>query len=164
MAVTWQEVRDFFFRAMRQGYAGKGKPQPVPDMPGFKRQVYEENHFRLVDQWGSNTDSNVSAGITTIWYEGKIVFLMTYSGAYDEEAIPFLKKALLEAYRCKEFNGGRGPKFFKKGKLIYLNHWNHDERNSWGREEIWTVDGGCLGFHEYCGGLCSRPYNSNEIA
>src|SRR3990167_11076042 len=105
-----QEAQAFFFEAMVRGYADEvHKPITVPDKPGFKQFIYRKgDDWRLVDEWATNPDSDASCGTTTIWHQGRVIWVMQYFGEYEEQAISFLKKALMAAYSQDQWCGGRG--------------------------------------------------------
>jgi hypothetical protein len=153
-----REVMAFFFRAMNGGYAKGAKPEPVPDMPGFKQLTYKEPHFSLLDRWCSGYDPTKSAGTTTIWVRSskdgvwEPAWIMHYSGWYYKSAIPTLKKALFANYSKRLFRGGRGPEIFRRGEHIYVNYLEREGFAQFsGREEIFGPHSGSLGYHEYSG-------------
>ena len=78
---------------------------------------------------------------------------MSYAGEYKDDAISFLKSAIGQAYKDDMFFGGRGPREYKNGHLLYRNFINQGDFDSFnGREEIRnTKTGEFLGFHEYWG-------------
>jgi hypothetical protein len=153
-----REVETFFFRAMQAGYAKGTKPEPVPDMPGFKQLAYKEAYFSLLDRWGTRDGSSSSSGTTTIWSREVVdhiwqpAWVMNYTGQYDQGAIQTLKNALLSAYSKRLFRGGRGPEFFRRGEHVYINSVEREGfTNFSGREEIFSFCGGSCGWHEYSG-------------
>ncbi|OHB10718.1 MAG: hypothetical protein A3G05_00945 [Candidatus Zambryskibacteria bacterium RIFCSPLOWO2_12_FULL_45_14] len=155
-------VEAMFFTAMQAGYAVEGVSKAqVTDMPGHKEIRYEEKpDFLFVDRWCVNPDSEKSAGTTTIWYQSKPVWFMSYGGVYPQAYIPFLKLALRRQY-CEDghFNGGRGPATLvdQASGLIYMNRPKLNEFSQFrGREELFGIPrGGCVaelaGYHEYWG-------------
>lgn len=151
-----REVRSFFFRAMVAGYASGAKPEPVPDMPGFKQLVHKESHFSLLDRWCGGAENGLSSGTTTIWAKEtttevwRPVWVMHYSGQYMDSAIPTLRAALHSVYKQKIFRGGRGPEIFRRGEHVYVNCLERGDFASFaGREEIFGASS--LGYHEYSG-------------
>jgi len=147
------EVQAFFFRAMREGYAGSGQKTEVADMPGYKEIRFSEGDFLLVDRYCVAPNLVKSAGTTTIWFDGVPVWVMNYGGYYEEEAISILKRALSTAYQREEFFGGRGQFVFTNGGLLYTNHPRlNDFARFEGREEVFGTTGRTsLGFHDYWG-------------
>ncbi len=103
-----QHAKLFFFRGMLAGYASGAKPEKVPGMPGFKQHVFMDGDWKLLDRWCVHSETQKSFGTTTIWLAGQPIWTMTYGGYYLKEAIPCLKKALMDAYRREQFWGGRG--------------------------------------------------------
>lgn len=150
----FKEAQAFFFEAMLRGYADEAqKPIPVPGKPGFKQFIYRKGDWRIVDEWATNPDSDVSFGTTTIWYKGQVVWMMQYFGKYGEGAIPLLKEALKAAYIQKVWYGGRGPFEYKSGSLSYTNNtWAGTFEFFQGKEYISDLDQNRrLGWHEYHG-------------
>ena len=149
-------VQAFFFTAMQAGYAVEGiQKAKVIDMPGYKEIRYEDGDFLLVDRWCANPDSQKSAGTTTIWYQNKPVWFMSYGGFYPKETIHFLKSALRVQY-CEngEFRGGRGLMVMsdRVAGWIYTNRPVQNKfYNFSGREEIHNIHTGVNGFHDYWG-------------
>ncbi|MDD4804070.1 MAG: DUF5680 domain-containing protein [Candidatus Pacebacteria bacterium] len=156
------EARIIFFKALLAGYAGKSdKKDPrltkTISMFGFeKTNTYRYGNFIVVDRWTVSDHSNISSGTTVILFVEVPVWIMTYSGSYPKNVIPFLKEALSEQYKTGEFRGGRGPYRWVSEKFLYRNNVHENEVNNFscfsGHEEI--VDqktGKVLGFHEYSG-------------
>jgi len=153
------QIQSFFFKAMQTGYAVEGIAKTkVADMPRYKEIRYEDGDFLLVDRWCVNSDSEKSAGTTTIWYQGKPVWFMSYGGIYPERLIPALKHALRRTYSKALFNGGRGESLgdFEAG-VFYVNHVETNDFSQFrGREEIivrspGTCIGESRGYHDYWG-------------
>jgi len=146
-----KEAQRNFFLAMLAGWVGGMKGEPVPDKPGFKRTDYRNYDFRVVDEYGKGRFSDGSTGTTTIWYFDEPVWVMTYGGQYREEELPFLKSALVEAYRKGEFYGCRGDAHADNA-LIYINTFRGSFENFEGEESILRRRGSLsLGFHWYRG-------------
>jgi len=157
MDVDIKRVEEFFFKAMLRGWAGNGKYIEIFGRAGYKRFVFSDGDFHLVDEYCVNAESKKSFGTTTIWFRNIPVWVMTYGGWYEKWAIDFVKKALLEAYQAGIFMGGRGPtKFYPGGELIYVNHiglnsfgdFSGLERVSGGRKQHPGEEGG---YHQYWG-------------
>ena len=152
-------VEAFFFTAMQTGYAVEGiQKTKVADMPGYKEIRYEDGDFLLVDRWCVNPNSQKSAGTTTIYYQNKPVWFMSYGGYYPEHLIPALKKVLRLTYQKKIFAGGRGKSVgdFEAG-VFYVNTVEFgDFIHFRGREEIVVRSpescvGQVAGHHDYWG-------------
>ena len=156
MKLDLSHVEALFFTAMQAGYAAEEvKKVKVVDMPGYKEIRYEDGDFLLVDRWCVNPDTERSAGTTTIWYQNKPVWFMSYGGFYPERLIHFLKSALRMQY-CGDghFNGGRGPKLVGdlSAARIYRNRPVQNEFGQFsGREEILDAHTGEVGYHDYWG-------------
>ncbi len=107
-----EEAEQIFFEAMLSGYAE------------FKRGLW-----RVSDTWIVGTYGN-SAGWTTMFWRERPFWNMQYQGCYRDEAIPFLKRALLENYRKRIFLGGRGPtKFEIREGFVALRYENTPTRS-----------------------------------
>lgn len=99
------EAKKHFFAAMLEGWVGGGELKDVPGMLGLKKTEYQAEDFRVLDQFGG---SALSYGVTLIWYCDIPVWVMNYAGQYPKEYIPYLKRALVYAYKNRCFLGGRG--------------------------------------------------------
>ena len=162
-----ERIEKVFFLAMNNGYATEIVKEHVPGLPGsrlIKFEHEEENHHWLVnDLFFVSPNSPHSSGITTICYDSKPVWSMSYSGQYPEGAIPLLKQALQKAYRESKFFGGRGPAAHLPIDLpasenfgeVYINCiGNGDFKNFWGTEQIVFCGSGLvIGYHQYRGGI-----------
>ena len=155
MKTFLEEIQDFFFRAMLQGWVADGEKVSIPGMPGYQAFPFAEGDFYLLDCYVVNPESSKSAGTTTIWYQEKPVWVMLYRGLYQEDAIPVVKAALLETYHAGRFIGGRGPKQFKMGNLEYTNDAPNDDQftSFQGSESVrdTTYARPSLGWHRYWG-------------
>ncbi|MFH1632036.1 MAG: DUF5680 domain-containing protein [bacterium] len=151
------EVQAFFFKAMSRGWVGGGTFTDVLDMPGYKRFVYEDGDFKLIDQYCTRPGSNRSSGTTIIWHCNIPIWVMHYGGWYDEFAISIVKEALKKAYGSHVFCGGRGlPTEARKTGLTHYIYSNVVRRNDFdcfeGREEVYCVTEYALkGYHDYWG-------------
>lgn len=145
-----------FFRAMQDGYANPNVQKgTIIELPGSKTITFVLGDFKVVDCYFTNSHGNHSAGSTHIWCEGQLVWTMSYQGWYQEEVVPFLKKALRQNYDIGFWNGGRGPSFFADDGMTYFN--NVNSPNEWkhfhGKEMVYDRNGQLAGFHEYQGVL-----------
>lgn len=138
---------------MAEGWVNSGKAVADPDAPGYKTVSYRDGDYFLADRYCSAASSSKSAGMTTVWFHGVPVWMMTYGGFYEKAAIGCLKAALLSTYGSNRFVGGRGPSEFVAGSLRYENKPRLDAFEKFeGREEITDIaTGALLGFHEYRG-------------
>ena len=147
-------IQTFFFKAMLEGYAAGGsKKLPVVGMPGYKEVRLSDGNFLLVDCWCTNSDTQKSAGTTTIWVDMVPVWVMHYGGFYDKSVTPFLKRALYKNYKTQKFFGGRGPLTYDERPITYVNQPRFEKFDKFeGREEVFdSVRLITLGFHEYWG-------------
>ena len=101
-----EEIQEFFFNGMLNGYASGVKAVAEPGLPGYKRTEYKEGDFYLLDRWVTTPLSDKSVGDTTIWHRDMPVWVMHYGGRYDKHVIPFLKRALHRTYKSRVFIAG----------------------------------------------------------
>jgi hypothetical protein len=165
--MTNSEIEAFFLKAMRSGYAGGsvGKTMTPSDVrPSTKEIRFQEGDFLLIDEWNVNRDTNKSTGVTRIWYDGTLVWFMSYGGYYPDSAIKFLKGALGHQYSCEgSFRGGRGPArcvvsdipLSDGPDLTYVNECQGDFERFSGKERILApqplAGEVVVGHHEYWG-------------
>jgi hypothetical protein len=149
-----EQILSVFFAAMRNGYAKSGvKKDTIAELPGSKTIPFELGDFKLLDCYLVTPDSPHSFGQTIIWRNDVPIWIMSYQGWYLKDAIPFLKRALWEAYDRGDFFGGRGPRFFQNDGMTYTNRFDfpNDWRHFRGREEVFDRNGQNVGWHEYQG-------------
>lgn len=153
--MLWQ-AESCFIAAMMKGWAAGVKGIDVPGMPAYKEIVFEGYAgFRVVDRWCVSR-SGKSTGATTIWFANDPIWIMNYGGFYSENALSFLKQALMRAYNRSEFVGGRGPQVFQDEndeRFVYVNKAQYGSkfRQFEGREFINKEPDGILGWHDYWG-------------
>lgn len=155
MELRIEEIQEFFFKGMLNGYAAGIKGIALPGMPGYKRTEFREGDFYLLDRWVVTPLSDKSVGDTIIWHRDVPVWAMYYGGRFDKNTIAFLKRMLFKAYEARVFIGGRGLPDVEsiKESLRYINvpRGNDFSRFS-GREEVFnTKMTKILGWHEYWG-------------
>jgi len=152
---TLQRIKEVFFEAMMDGYAGGLKRSAkYVSHDGYKTIEFFSGIHGVVDRYCVTPHSDFSAGTTTIFCLNAPVWWMTYSGCYLPSVIPFLKKALRQAYEKSDFFGGRGPRFFSDGELTYSNFVEQSstfERFSGEEQIINQHTGVLLGWHKYSG-------------
>jgi hypothetical protein len=155
--VKLQEVQDFFFKAMLQGWASNAAKTLDPQNPGHKHIRIVENGWMLIDQYYVDHRSLKSAGSTKIWYDDKLLWIMAYGGYYEKEASAFVKKVLLHTYGLNMFCGGRGMPNCRIENLYYLNQADENGFNhfrGWEQVKAAILGGSAfksLGFHDYWG-------------
>lgn len=117
--------------------------------------AYQSDLYLVVDRFRTSPVSKFTEGTTRIFYDGESVWEMAYDGHYPSEVIPFLKKALCEAYKEKGFYGGRGPRHFGENAYMYHNTFEGDFAEFKGRECVVNIigvgPGHELGFHNFAG-------------
>jgi len=155
---TDEEIQAFFFEAMLHGWVSKNPTDKIKISENETVFTFSDGKLFLWDRYWTSPGTDFSAGVTLIRStatkipsEGIPVWIMQYQGAYDREAIPFLKKVLLTAYQNRLFFGGRGSPFVKSGRLMYKNDATGDFGRFSGNEEIITENGVRFGWHDYMG-------------
>lgn len=155
--VDSQAVEQFFFQAMKSGWATPVPKSPIPGLPGSKSIPFRRDDFTLIDYYFVASGSNASYGSTVIWVANRPVWVMHYGGWYKKEVIPFLKAALREAYSQNQFFGGRGPQRYTNNEYLFLycNKWIEGYfGNFHGLEYVLDEHRNQrLGEHRYFGGL-----------
>ncbi|MCG2687297.1 hypothetical protein L6260_00620 [Candidatus Parcubacteria bacterium] len=162
-----EELQAFFFRAMLQGWITGKKAKPIEGLPGYKGFRHQEDaggyKLLLVDAWCSGMD-DYSSGFTTIYTSPKDtddgkpiwtpVWTMNYMGHYDEGEIIVVMDALRQAYRTRQFIGGRGLNSVRCGNLRYSNRTGRTACFE-SFDGVEHVEGSkrTPGFHEYSGGV-----------
>lgn len=151
--MDYGHLTEFFFDAMRNGYAAKVEKIGIPHM-NHKGIPYKSKDGRLylIDAYCVNKKTNYSAGTTTIFEDGEPVWWMNYHGVYQPGMTQYLKETLKYAYDRNLFYGGRGPTEFGVSGYMYKN-WL--ECNSFeyfsGNEQLIDPNGNMVGFHRYQG-------------
>lgn len=161
------EIEEFFFRGARAGWAGGNNGSPLqakdgsPGMEDWKEAIYRDllvfPGFRCTDRWGIDPDSGRPSGSIFITHWSVPVWGMWVGGnAYDTEVYAFLREVLFKTYRKGAFCGGRGPREFRKGNLLYTNVFEGNFARFSGREQIEYIgengEKKPAGSHEYWGG------------
>lgn len=166
-----------FFEAMLDGWAGQLNRKSFMEKSNAGNTTtitYENEKFKVVDEYHTNDLSDFSSGTTTVFLKRLVteewrfgfdlvpVWWMSYGGRYKEESIYFLREALKENYKAGIFFGGRGPKEFpegfftdsRHGSLFYTNDVDrgYSEFEFFeGMEHVRKRDGKLVGFHKYFG-------------
>ncbi|MBI2635152.1 MAG: hypothetical protein HYW79_01245 [Parcubacteria group bacterium] len=159
-----QKIEEFFFEAMRSGWAMPVPKTPILGLPGSKSIPFRAGEYYLLDYYLVAPGSSSSHGTTVIWIAEKPVWIMHYGGWYDKKVVPFLKRALMRNYSNNIFIGGRGPERLE-GENHTLQYLNKVEKNDFGSfrgheyivatSEQVGVPGQKFGEHYYFGGLFS---------
>lgn len=133
--LDWNEVEQFFYRAMAEGWASGKKVSIGPDGCKHTSLCDSSLGFVLWDRWTHTPGSVYSAGTTLISYQGVgdnvftpavPIWIMQYGGFYTPNAGAFVRKVLLDAYQHPQgvFLGCRGPAIASNGALQYENSLN----------------------------------------
>ncbi|MFA6554402.1 MAG: DUF5680 domain-containing protein [Candidatus Paceibacterota bacterium] len=151
--ISLKFVHGVFLNAMAVGWAQNVQEIEVSEFPGSKAIPFVFGDFRVLDIYLVTPSSNLSSGLTTIWYKEDPVWTMHYGGWYTNVAIPFLKSCLHRAYVTeRRFYGGRGPVFVRGERFTYVNKIErNDFANFAGEEHVLDLNEQCLGFHWYRG-------------
>ncbi|MFC1721476.1 hypothetical protein ACFL0Z_01015 [Patescibacteria group bacterium] len=150
-------IYEFFNRAMLNGWGVNPQKGTIAEIPGSKTIPYEGKNFKLLDCWVTTPYGQESWGFIMIWERSGSrwipVWVMSFSGWYEERAIPVVKGALMEMAKAKIFYGGRGGPVFTLNGMRYANVVTQNLFRSFaGREEVTdNRNGELLGFHEYSG-------------
>jgi hypothetical protein len=163
MKSSSERIEEFFFEAMKQGWAAPVQKLPIPGLPGSKSIPFTSGEYSLLDYYFVAPDSDVSYGTTAIWVADKPVWIMHYGGWYNKQVIPFLKRALMRNYSCNVFLGGRGPERLE-GEDHTLQYINNVEQSDFGNfrgheciistsHNTGLLPGSKFGDHHYFGGF-----------
>ena len=148
-------IQDFFFKAMAKGWApGGGEKFTIPQLPCYKATEHRDGNFHLIDCYCKNPEYHGSSGFTTIYWKNNPVWVMNYDGeCINQVTVMFLKDALSQAYRRRQFCGGRGPWSVCSAGMIYINNAEQNDFEFFsGRETIHNAKTGTLlGHHAYQG-------------
>ncbi|MEK7512677.1 MAG: DUF5680 domain-containing protein [Patescibacteria group bacterium] len=143
---------------MLEGWANPNvKKESIPRLPGSKAIFFKQDGFTVLDCYFKNGIQ--SMGDTIIWHKKEPVWKMSYGGSYSPEVIPFLKEALLKAYRERSFVGGRGPSFFEGEGYVYVNQMLRNDFTSFlGEERVYSRQeaGKVVGHHAYWGRILDQ--------
>lgn len=152
-------LAEFFFEAMRSGWATSSPKKPLPGLLGTKSISFEKGDLKLLDYYYVAPKSDCSYGTTVIWQSEIPRWVMHYGGFYEKRAIPTLKAALQDAYSRNFFYGGRGPDLFI-GDSPFRYENKLDNPASGGFEDFCGHERVCdvyeereVGWHDYFGGL-----------
>lgn len=116
-----REAQFCFFEAMRHGYANGAEAETIPEQPGWKGYLWEQGAWQVSDGYYVHPDSGKSCGNTYIRWDGKLVWMMSYAGWYDQAVSACLKAALFHNYLAETFHGGRGP-----SQLVHQGYTYHN--------------------------------------
>ncbi len=151
-----QSVENAFFEAMQHGWASGNDGEY--NSSGFKHtfHVTEDRTHSVTDAWGKDSATGQLTGSIQICqiHAAAPEWVMWYGGGnYEEQALPFLRNALMEAYRHRLFFGGRGPRQVSDGELVYMNNCDGNFLKFKGVEVVVNENHGvALGLHRYWGG------------
>lgn len=160
-----ESIQDFFFEAMRKGWASGAKAEAFfSPLQGSKSYQYKNtNGFYLIDYFLVAPGSKHSYGTTVIYLELKPIWVMHYGGWYEKGVMPFLRRVLMRNYSENVFMGGRGSEILEgeDHTLVYTNQVQQNGFSSFkGHEWIEATSlhsgvpaGTKLGEHHYFGGV-----------
>jgi len=153
MKISIQKILDVYYRTMLASYFGTNQDDNVMTVKNNDQTVttYREGEdFIVIDSYGDN------GGKTEIFYQGELVWEMTYNGSYPKSAIPTLMSAIKANLEKKIFMGGRGPARFDDDIYVYENNVeSNDPMNFHGAEKIYVpgpvLEPVIVGHHSYYG-------------
>ena len=123
---TLVEIQEVFFRAMLESsWASGGEAHDSVGLPFTKHVSWRDGHWIVIDRWTSIPGSDVSYGSTTIFFQGRPVWIKHFEGEYTKEASALVKQALLAAWSQQRFYAARGESRFigvDAPGLVYFNH------------------------------------------
>jgi hypothetical protein len=146
-----EQIPRVFFAAMRRKYTETEQERAVAE--SGPEVLFEDGGFKVLYLTISIGQYRFDRVI--IFYLGIPVWTMSSEGWCREDAIPFLKSALMKAYSQRAFVGGRGPRIVPdpENGMFYENA--VDASSSWrrfsGREEIFDRNEQCVEWREYKG-------------
>ena len=161
-ALLIEKAEQFFFEAMRHGWASGEAEFAVTQLPNSKIKTWtfpsEPKDFKLMDSYYVANSNRSYIGIKVLYHDKKLIWYMSYGGWYEKRAIALLKEALMHSYKHNQFRGARGPASFYNNSLypgiLYTNHFNPFGFGRFrGREFITDGFGKVLGEHNGFGGL-----------
>lgn len=110
-----ERMLNVFFEAALSGYVSKNACVLKEPVSGAKVVRHSTSDgFSVEDRWWSGCADGFF-GTMIMWHGASPVWQMSYRGVISAVCAPFLKCALTEAYRQKEFRGGRGPRDVRSG-------------------------------------------------
>lgn len=141
------QMQDFFFEGAKAGWAGghdgvylhlnEGTPEMRKNWRKTEFRSDAFPNFYLIDRWGRDPNSGLVSGSMQIIHNHIPVWAMWYGlQTYPKEALPFLREALMASYNSKKFHGGRGPSFYQREGLVYVNNCKGNFLDFHGREYI----------------------------
>lgn len=161
-----EKVEGGFFEAMRGGWAAGHPSYEIPGPPGCPpwRMLSLTFHWlgiTFTDRWGDIVEDNGSVrpggSIIAEMHTIPVWGMRCVRGQkYTKEALPFLRKVLMETYRSGEFCGGRGRQnvLSEDGKLLYINNYSGSfEKFTADESIVFLPTNTCIGSHFWEGGL-----------
>jgi len=120
LEIPHEVIQQVFLNAMtNSSWVSGGQKWPGSE-PNLWQVIYDDGPWHVIDQWSVAPGTNNSFGSVIIYFENIPVWMMQFHGEYDQECGDFVKLALLDSYRRREFRAGRGRNGFQNEKLVYL--------------------------------------------
>ncbi len=151
-------IQEVFFESMISGWVSDNPKVQVKRAKGAVGVIalqYTREPWQVVDEYNFPSSGGHSAGITRIFHDQHLVWMMQYFGNYPEETMDFLKDTLKMEYSRRRFSGGRGAMSRVAGLYNYINEIEEGDfcrfsgieriRHK-GRPEV-------IGWHRYYGGM-----------
>ena|SRR3989344_7480138 len=150
--IDTEQLKKFKKEADGTGYENEKPVNEIKEKDGSTTLWHQSGDWKYHDNYFGGEPYG---GRTIISYQKKPVWIMVYYGYLDkvsnpDEAYLFLRKAL----RAKE-EGFRGPREFGEGNYKYVNTWEGDIENYFGREDIF-LNNTLIYTARYMGGLVDQ--------
>ena len=147
-----KDLKQFIVEANGKGYGSGDEKSREKQVDGSITIRYERGDWKMTDNY---VGGEPFAGMTKIFFEGKVVWSMVYYGKVSkeqndvEEIYKFLMKSLLKMPSDYPY---RGPREFVEGDWKYENLWNGEVEKFNGEEKIYFKDE-IIFWTKYVGGL-----------
>jgi hypothetical protein len=132
-----QDLKEFIVEANGKGYGGGEEKVREKEADNSTTIRYQKGDWKMVDNY---VGGEPYAGMTKIFFEGKVVWSMVYYGKVNnkidgfEEVYKFLMKSLLKMPADYPY---RGPREFVDGDWKYVNEWKGEVEEFNGEEKIY---------------------------
>jgi hypothetical protein len=147
-----QELKQFILEANGKGYATGEEKTRIKENDGSMTIKYSSGEWKMVDNY---VGGEPYAGMTKIFFQEKVVWVMVYYGVVDKkvngfkDVYGFLMKSLLQMPADYPY---RGPKEFSEGEWKYVNKWSGEVEQFKGEEKIY-LKGETVFWTKYIGGV-----------
>lgn len=152
-----EELGQFIWKAKKSTYSADGD---VYEKDGMSYFSFRDGFFRFEDR---KIGSQYYSGQEVVYEEDEPIWTMAYSGGLLTDSVPaeqiyhFLKESLLKE---EQRNILRGPSFYQREQLFYLNEFEGDLDRFHGREYI-RVQGKIIYELHYSGGYLTHEHKTD---